>query len=477
MNQPDAPAPLPPLRTAYGMDVSAQYVAIVRSQQSRAGIHHETLLAESTQDTGRTVQQPLAAIRSDTTLGLASVSMAMPVLQSSIRWLTAPFPSLNKARKVLPSLLDIQLPFPIEKCIYGFPALERRDGKVHALAIAAPREAVEQRLQEAQDWKLDPHRLDHEGLALWDQYQREQNTQAGFHVLIYLGIDRTVWVAGQAGRLLGAWSSRIGTERLRAADESLQEWGNRSLRATALQQSHGQAGEQTTVHWCGPGCAEEPVRERVQAALAPLNAEHRTDREAATFLARALSTRALQQPDDGWDFRRGPYVQAQSAAFGVKAQQKIAAIALVTAVLLLALNGGFRIWLDRQEAALDQRIREKALALTGLPRVEPGQEVLLAERALAEQAEQIEPFLRALGPSRTAHWQLLLTHGAVDTLTYDSIGFDGDTLRAEGTAQSRDLVEQLEAALQAEGWDATVQLQDAADLERVHFRLTARRTT
>lgn len=475
MNEMDLSIPLPPLRRSFGVDISADYVAIVRSQQSRSGIQHETLIAESSQDISQAVQQPLATIRSDTTLGLASVSMAMPVTQSSIRWLTAPFPSLSKARKVLPSLLDIQLPFPIEKCVYGFPALERREGKVHALAIAAPHEAVEQRIEEAQGWKIDPHRLDYEGLALWDQYQREHDVSNGFHVVIYLGIDRTVWVAGMAGTLLSAWSSRIGAARLSQSDDAIQEWSNRSLRATALQQDQGGQTGRTTIHWCGPGCTNESLKTRSQANLESLQGNHRTDPEPGTFLARALSTRALQQPDDGWDFRRGPYVQEQAVAFSVKAKQKIAAIALVTAGLLLALNLGFDIWVDRQEDALDRRIRETALTLTGLPRVEPGQEVLLAERALAAQAEQVEPFLRALGPSRGTYWQLLLAHGQVDLLTYDSIGFDDDSLRAEGTAQSRDLVEQLETALQGEGWEPTVQLRDAADLQRVHFRLTARR--
>ena len=54
----------------------------------------------------------LARARADGIL----VSAQVPAHATVVRFITAPLASRGKALKVLPSLLDVQLPFPLEKC-------------------------------------------------------------------------------------------------------------------------------------------------------------------------------------------------------------------------------------------------------------------------------------------------------------------------------------------------------------------------
>ena len=78
--------------------------------------------------------------------------------------------SRAKAEKVFPSLLDIQLPFPLEDCLYQFVEFRRTsEGMVSALVCAARREAIQACLDRYQAQGADPMLLDHEGLALWTQ--------------------------------------------------------------------------------------------------------------------------------------------------------------------------------------------------------------------------------------------------------------------------------------------------------------------
>ena len=57
---------------------------------------------------------------------------AMPAGRSFSRWLTAPYARPAKARRVFPSLLDIQLPFPLEGCVLRVPGPASRARGGHA---------------------------------------------------------------------------------------------------------------------------------------------------------------------------------------------------------------------------------------------------------------------------------------------------------------------------------------------------------
>ncbi|MCX6997673.1 MAG: hypothetical protein NTV49_11445 [Kiritimatiellaeota bacterium] len=102
---------------------------------------------------------------------------------------------------MLPSLLDVQLPFPLETCLYQFPVV-RADaaGRIRALAVAARRTEIAAQLDRCRALDLDPVVLDHEGLALWTQSLVEiPLAPPALRVVAYLGAFRTALAVG--GRL------------------------------------------------------------------------------------------------------------------------------------------------------------------------------------------------------------------------------------------------------------------------------------
>jgi len=71
----------------------------------------------------------------------------LSVRETFTRWIEAPFSSARRARKILPTLLDIKLPFALEDCVYGFPRLSGaeggRPGRWRRLPAAERREELE----------------------------------------------------------------------------------------------------------------------------------------------------------------------------------------------------------------------------------------------------------------------------------------------------------------------------------------------
>jgi hypothetical protein len=139
---------------------------------------HQAVVATGSSGTAATRVVPVENL-GDAIPADARVAIAMPPRDCVCRWLTTPFASLHKARKVLPTILDIQLPFPLEECVYDFVADRKSDdGHVEALALAARHRAVAGALAQWEAHTVDPAVLDHEGLALWSQSLVEQPVSA-----------------------------------------------------------------------------------------------------------------------------------------------------------------------------------------------------------------------------------------------------------------------------------------------------------
>ena len=474
---------LPPTNTAYGVDISDAFVAVVRARRTRGGVAFETLREGATEDPATTLDDLPQLLRTEAAEDNALLAMALPVSNSSARWLKAPFPSLAKARKVLPSLLDIELPFPLESCVYGFPDLQQTDtGNVHALAVAAQQDAVQKRLAQADEWHLSPHSLDHEGLALWSRHVTEFGDTPGIHIVCYLGRERTVWAVGIDGRFTAAHATQTGLRELAAEDAGaprIRQWRDRALRVarTALESDSERAHPEKEVHWywTGPGAVDTETVAALESALSSqLTLRFTRCEDPAPELARALAARLLDASTLPWNFRVGAFTHPQIQARRKKTLRSTAWTGLAAGLLLCALNVGFNSALHARNRAADETLADVTRSITGLSDVR-GRELLLAQRAQEEQMDQLAPFLRAFEPSRVDTLDRLLRTAAIHGLHYNSISLQPDRLTIQGSAEEWDQCQALASQLREAAWEVSLEREDAIDVEYVRFRIHARR--
>ncbi len=118
-------------KAAYGLELAGGRVVLARATRRSA----PQVLYAGPADSEE-ARRILAGAARDVERGSAALAAAVPAEQTVIRRLRAPFASVRKAARVWASLLDVELPFPVEGavCAYSPPRLD--DGGTVAVAAA-----------------------------------------------------------------------------------------------------------------------------------------------------------------------------------------------------------------------------------------------------------------------------------------------------------------------------------------------------
>lgn len=453
-------AATPGWRTCLGVDVAEGWQSTWTATRARGGASFSRASAPTARD--RT-----------------PISTALPVHSTFLRRLRAPFASVAKAEKVWPSLLDIQLPFPLENAVYQFLAPERTaDGQVETLAVAVRREDLEAWRSRLQAGGFIPWRLDHEGLALWSRSVTEQPLEKqGHRMVCYVGVDRVALVWGQGEKLIAASGLRLGARDLfdpERGEAARRQWAQRA--GQFLRAQSGGALPNYQWAWCGPGAARPDQVSQLAAVLeSSPDATLFTHREPDAFLARAVGARAVRPEADDCsllpDDLAPPALQKARQARAFRAPLALAASAL----LLLGVNLGWSTWVGRQRDQLQTALRNLATDLSGNPALPRGQEVLLTERALKEQAPSYQPFRQALAPSLTLVLQDVLNQAATLGMRLEKVSLGEKALLCSGSITDWAHGETLANTLGSAGWVTELERGEAGEDERIPFTLKASR--
>jgi hypothetical protein len=385
--------------------------------------------------------------------------------ESLLRWVPAQFNRLGKARRIFPSLLDIQLPFPLEECEFLFPVAQRvPGGGVRGLAVLARRPDIEQRLAALQAKDVDPLFLDQESLALWEQSLRAappDGSGVALRVVVYLGSERVTVVAGRGRDVAGATS--MGAWQV--------EQVLRFVRALL-------AAESTAAiswFWAGPRASDRALIDAAQEALArELTCTFTVHADPAHFLARAAAIRALGRTAAPCNLRRGARLHPRLLGLRRRQSMKLAGACLAAGLALCALQVGWRASLERQLAALQSRINAGAAEIVGAATLQRGLEVLQVGRALEARAPAYAPFLRATEPSLTVKLQNLLQAAQELALDLETLDVREDAVAARGTAGDWERCEQWVRRLTDLGYRARAERLEGGTEGRLRFAVHTR---
>jgi hypothetical protein len=460
--------PLFRARAAYGIDRSARRLIIVRAERSRRGPRFETLADRAVSPDEPCPEDAARRIADDLRRGRAAGAACMPVSESYARWLETPLSSPARARSVLPSLLDVQLPFPVEECVVTSPAFRRTPaGTIDVLAAAARAANVRARIGALEKQGLEASRLDHEGLALWTQSLREQALERGaIRVVAYVGEDRVTLAVGRGTEFLGAHSVRreegAGSGPLTARIQQI-------LRAAV-------PGGGAAVHWlwAGPGAEQPEPASSLQAAQHPFPVTFLRHAAPATFLARALATRALGRDPLPCDFRIGTLTHPAVARYTDNRRTRALASVAAAGLTLCVLATAWNLRLDDRVQQAQARLGALAAELAGTSKVPRGQELLTARRALERRAPLAAPFRRAFEPRASAVLAALLRTAREGDLRIEYLSLTEGLAELRGTAPDWDRCGRLADVLRDHGFAAREpERQEAGADERVPFSVAA----
>lgn len=401
----------------------------------------------------------------------------LSVRESFTRWLEAPFAASSKAQKVFPTLLDIQLPFALEDCIYSFLNMSRVHPKdpldkkaTRALAVAARLADVEKKLESFKALGIDPIVLDHEGLALWTQSLRELPVQpetiALPRVVICLNSGRSTLVIGRGEEFLGAHSVRY--------EDSSQI--NRLLKT--YQGSADVGDPQSVTQWVytGPGARDtELVKELHERLGKDWPGPSFVHDEPETFLARALATRAILPGPLRCNLRMGPLTHPKITQRARRQSIKTALLFMLAGLLLCSVNLTWGRLIKRKEAQIDRTFCSLADELAGYHLTARGDHALaIVRNKLDRRMDLMGPFLKAFEPSLTSTLSGIMEIGKKHELRYETLSLSRDKqVLIRGTSGDWNRCEKLSAYLQQNGFAVKLDRKEALADGMIPFTITS----
>jgi hypothetical protein len=396
-------------------------------------------------------------------VGHHAVATGLSEKEAWIRRVQTPLRSKKKVLQVLPSLLDVQLPFGIEECVISCVSLFRATASLGwtAIAVVARRTDLRARLVRWTAEGRDPHILDQEGLALWTQAVLEYppHESGEPRAVIYLGLDRATLVFGRGDAL-------IASQGLKRFDPG------QALRQARLA-FEGDPGTILWI-WAGPGAVDGAAVGDIRRAMdRPEPARDVVMQEPRTVLARAYAIRALTSGPLRCDLRTDEFAHPAVARLRGKRATVAACLWLVAGIILL---GGGLAWkglCERRETQARQAVATRARAiiarLGGGQAINPGYEVRSVSNAMAAAEAQYAPFVRAQTPFRSRALGQLLMDARERKLVLRRFSWDETGLTLEGLAESEESCEAFLNRVETETGLTMVCRKDKKDSHGIRF--------
>jgi len=433
--------------TCYGADICDGTLVVVRATRTRAAINcvridptDSSFLAEAKKSS-------------------AVVAGCLSERESFSRWLNAPFRSTQKAQQVFPSLLDIQLPFPLDQCVYAFlPCGLTETGTARALAIAALSSEVGKKIEAYQQAGMDPVVMDQEGVALWSQSIRE----------VPISGDATRVVVSLYGKFA---SIAIGRSEEFISSHSVRQNAGQIDRVLRAQIKDTAAPIEWA--WTGPGASDANVIQDLQSNLGPSwPGKSTTHDEPDTFLARAAATRALLPGPLRCNLRidsfKHPLVAARARSF-----LKTTSLLFLCAGLLLSGAGLTARTIARNrlnEARLSFSTQIDKLA--GYRVTSKGEQAVKeAAKALKERSKDSRPFDELLSPSLPFILRTILDTGKENNLTYESLTLRKDSVSIVGTCSAWNQCENLSKRLKELKYSVRLDRRESSSDGKIYFSI------
>lgn len=351
---------------------------------------------------------------------------ALPAHAGLVVRLNSPALPAAKRWRVLPALLDLQLPFPIDQCASAFV-----DTPAQTVGLAVRHEDLRAALDALASQDMNPERMVPLGWVLWTQAAREcpAPDEDQRRAILWTAGDRIAVITGK-GTVFGS----MATVPSRNPD---------ALRRT-LHMAFGGADHALMAFCVGPDAAD--VARDVAQWPAPWSVTSCPVASPEAFLARSLAVDALLDRGHDAQLRQPPLAHPRRTSAVPRALRTATAGILAGALLLLVANLAARHVIAADEKSAAMALSERLRLVAGYPvNTRGARAVLEAREALAERLDARIERLRAPTAATALLRVLQVAETSAVRLTHVALAEDGLTL--SGRSSSPESAEAFAAAL------------------------------
>ncbi|HMP89448.1 MAG TPA: hypothetical protein PJ991_04565 [Kiritimatiellia bacterium] len=457
-------------RHVYGLDVAGGRATVIRMDRSG----RSDVLARDIDFGGNDGWSAVAGkIMAEQVAGVASVAAAIPAYDGFFRAVEAPFSSEKKARLVFPSLLDVQIPLPLEQCAAVFVGLGTTSaGLVRAMAVAAPRDKVKERFVALNAGGVDPEWLVHESLPLWSWAQKAHPSEGNrSRVVLYLGRDRSVAVAGDYGGPRATTGVRMvwmPADQNASSDKLLVR-----LKQFLAGAFHDKGGDEPEYIVAGPLAREGA--ESLKDALSANAVNWKVVDQPELFMASALAGYIVKP--DKWteNLRQGDLAHRNTTLRQAREHDRVCALLVMASIAIVVACGVARYTVAGHHDELQTLNRKLAAEITGIASVPRGQEVFLVGRHLDESAMNYRAFQDWLTPSAYPEFSRVVRQAHARNIALDTLSIRPGSMLIRGRGTDWNDPDHLTRTLSQDGWKVDIERDDVGADERIPFVVRAQR--
>ncbi|MCK5529420.1 MAG: pilus assembly protein PilM [Kiritimatiellae bacterium] len=438
-------------KACYGVDLHGGDPVVVLAEKKRGKVLWNRVQLDNT---------TLAKAVGDLSVTATSLSAR----DSLTRRLEVPFSSRTKANRVLPTLLDIQLPFSVEDCQYQFLDHSKTNaGTVETLAVVATNDSINSKIAAVKDVGFDPEIVDVEGLAVWSQILNETasigHKSKGMVAVLILDGESSSLTIGRDGSFLNSYGLHV--------DDIKRVF--RLVKAHQLEQ-----GEKMEWFLAGAEAADEEVALRWREGLASLSlTDVKVVESPVSFLARAVAVRALSLGSVHCNLRSGEIAHHRIVGHSHGVQLKFTMLWLLVGLLLSVGNIVLQRNLADRKDMVNKRFRGLVDSLAGYHVNAMGDDATrIVADSMFTRKKELEPFLQAFLPSLQKIIVDIADVAKKEDLHYDTLSVGHDSVSIHGSASSTSGSDELVKTLAQAGYVVTHKRGGRVEGDRVEFTIT-----
>ncbi len=357
-----------------------------------------------------------------------------------------------KRRRVLPSLLDLQLPFALHECSYTF--IEQPDD---TLALAVRQSHLEAELTRLAGLGLNPVRIQPLGWVLWTQALRELPPvdQAEKRVIVWTVPQRWVVATGQG--------TRFGTVFTVPPEDT-------AALGRMLQMAFGVETESCRI-MCG-GVAADAAAARIAGSDVKGGSRAKALEQPEYFLARALAFDAALDRSGQLHLRQEPLQHPAVAGAGECFARRAASLLVVLAILMSGTAAGVRFVAAQREKQLSEALALQFDQLAGYQVTTRGARAVQEVREALE--ERLDPWVKQLQfPTTSATLETVLEAADREGIEIGHLAIEQQQPTLSGRAPSQAAARNFGRVLQEAGLALRMELdQTSGDGEACNFLIT-----
>lgn len=458
-------------KVCYGIDYNADVINIVKAERNGRKVSVQTISYDEKE------------LAKGVVCG-AAVAAGIPVGQAIATTISAPFNSISKARRVFPTLLDIQLPFPLEDCLYNFTetqnaSSQRSNSKdkssnedsytdtrisksIETLAIAARRTDIEKRLTVLADKGIDPHVLDYEGIALWTQLLHEFPNQkessikdAPFKIVVFLRGKECIITIGRGNTFLNA--HKFKTENSANLDRYLQVQFNK------LKESESNCRPEIEWFWAGSTNVIDPNSSNLKSHISKRwVGKSTTVDDPETFLARAYAIRVLLPGPRRTNLRTDNLTHKDAILHQHNTNNRTVLIYLLAGLILCCASAAWMYYTTIQHNDFKKQYNNRITRILGYTPTARGKDLLrIAEDELQTITDQQKPLTEMFQPSLLIPIQKTVTTANHHDIKIEQFKLDRQQMQIKGTSPNLENIKSLQSALNSIGYPLDLNTQTA----------------